>query len=66
MGTLGRARGLRPGDESGDLRHLVVREGRNTGQLLVMLVTAPGELFDTDFLIETLTRFPEVRSIHWR
>ena len=30
-----------------------------------MLVTAPGELFDTDFLIETLTRFPEVRSIHW-
>src|SRR4029078_7086569 len=41
------------------------REGRNTGQLLVMLVTAPGELFDTDFLIETLTRFPEVRSINW-
>ena len=30
-----------------------------------MLVTAPGELFDTDFLIETLTRFPEVRSVHW-
>ena len=51
--------------QSGYLRHLVVREGRNTGQLLVMLVTAPGELFDTDFLIETLTRFPEVRSIHW-
>ena len=51
--------------QSGYLRHLVVREGRNTGQMLVMLVTAPGELFDTDFLIETLTRFPEVRSIHW-
>jgi 23S rRNA (uracil1939-C5)-methyltransferase len=30
-----------------------------------MLVTAPGERFDVDFLIETLTRFPEVKSVHW-
>jgi len=51
--------------QSGYLRHLVVREGRNTGQALVMLVTAPGERFDPDYLIETLRRFPEVRSIHW-
>ena len=42
--------------QTGYLRHLVVREGRNTGQALVMLVTAPGEQFDTGFLIETLTR----------
>src|SRR5581483_7454749 len=27
----------------GYLRHLVVREGRNTGQALAVLVTAPGE-----------------------
>jgi 23S rRNA (uracil1939-C5)-methyltransferase len=63
-----RAEGLEPYDQdtqSGYLRHLVVREGRNTGKLLVLLVTAPGEHFDADFLIETLTRFPEVRSIHW-
>jgi 23S rRNA (uracil1939-C5)-methyltransferase len=63
-----RSERLEPYDQetqSGYLRHLVVREGRNTGQLLVMLVTAPGELFDADFLIETLTRFPQVRSIHW-
>jgi 23S rRNA (uracil1939-C5)-methyltransferase len=63
-----RAEGLEPYDQetqAGYLRHLVVREGRNTGQGLVLLVTAPGERFDTDFLIETLTRFPEVRSIHW-
>jgi 23S rRNA (uracil1939-C5)-methyltransferase len=63
-----RSEGLEPYDQdtqSGYLRHLVVREGRNTGQLLVLLVTAPGERFDADFLIETLTRFPEVRSIHW-
>jgi 23S rRNA (uracil1939-C5)-methyltransferase len=51
--------------QSGYLRHLVVREGRNTGQVLVQLVTAAGEHFDADYLIEVLTRFPEVRSIHW-
>ena len=50
---------------TGYLRHLVLREGRNTGQALVLLVTAPGERFDADFLVETLTAFPEVRSIHW-
>jgi 23S rRNA (uracil1939-C5)-methyltransferase len=63
-----RGEGLEPYDQetqSGYLRHLVVREGRNTEQVLVLLVTAPGERFDADFLIETLTRFPEVRSIHW-
>ena len=63
-----RAEGLEAYDQetqTGYLRHLVVREGRNTGQVLVLLVTAPGERFDVDFLIETLTRFPEVKSIHW-
>jgi 23S rRNA (uracil1939-C5)-methyltransferase len=52
-------------DGSGYLRHLVVREGRNTGQALVQLVTAAGEKFDRDYLIETLRRIPQVRSIHW-
>ncbi len=49
----------------GYLRHLVVREGRNTGQALVVLVTAPGEHFETGYLVDVLRRFPEVRSIHW-
>jgi 23S rRNA (uracil1939-C5)-methyltransferase len=49
----------------GYLRHLVVREGRNTGQVLVLLVTAPGERFETGYLVDVLRRFPEVRSIHW-
>jgi 23S rRNA (uracil1939-C5)-methyltransferase len=49
----------------GYLRHLVVREGRNTGQVLVQLVTAPGERFETGYLVEVLRRFAEVRSIHW-
>src|SRR2546423_3420484 len=50
---------------TGYLRHLVVREGRNTGQALVELVTAPGERFERGYLVEVLRRFPEVRSIHW-
>jgi 23S rRNA (uracil1939-C5)-methyltransferase len=52
-------------DGTGYLRHLVVREGRNTGQALVQLVTAPGEKFETGYLVEVLRRFPAVRSIHW-
>jgi 23S rRNA (uracil1939-C5)-methyltransferase len=60
--------GLPPFDQeaqTGYLRHLVVREGRNTGQALVQLVTAPGDLQGADRLVETLREFPEVRSIHW-
>jgi 23S rRNA (uracil1939-C5)-methyltransferase len=51
--------------QEGYLRHLVIREGRNTGQALVQLVTARGERFDRERLIEVLNAFPEVRSIHW-
>src|SRR4051794_26178406 len=53
------------GTQEGYLRHLVVREGRNTGQALVQLVTARGERFDRERLIEVLTEIPEVKSIHW-
>jgi 23S rRNA (uracil1939-C5)-methyltransferase len=52
-------------EHTGYLRHLVIREGRNTGQALVQLVTATGERFDRDEFVEVLRRFPEVRSIHW-
>jgi 23S rRNA (uracil1939-C5)-methyltransferase len=52
-------------DGSGYLRHLVVRQGRNTGQALVQLVTAPGEKFEAGYFVDVLRRFPEVRSIHW-
>jgi 23S rRNA (uracil1939-C5)-methyltransferase len=51
--------------QTGYLRHLVVREGRNTGQALVQLVTAPGERFERERLVEVLRAFPEVKSIHW-
>jgi 23S rRNA (uracil1939-C5)-methyltransferase len=63
-----RAEGLEAYDQadgSGYLRHLVVREGRKTGQALVQLVTAAGERFDRESFVEMLRRFPEVRSIHW-
>ncbi|HXV35279.1 MAG TPA: 23S rRNA (uracil(1939)-C(5))-methyltransferase RlmD [Gaiellaceae bacterium] len=51
--------------QEGYLRHLVVREGRNTGQALVVLVTAPGDLAGAEELIAALRAFPEVRSVHW-
>ena len=51
-------------EHTGFLRHLVVREGRNTGQALVQLVTAPGKL-DADSFVAALEQFPEVRSVHW-
>ena len=63
-----REEGLEPYDQAaqtGYLRHLVVREGRNTGQALVQLVTAKGRKFEEGYLVEVLRRFPQVRSIHW-
>ena len=66
--TWAREERLEPYDQAtgtGYLRHLVVREGRNTGQALVVLVTAPGERFETGYFVDVLRRFPEVRSIHW-
>jgi 23S rRNA (uracil1939-C5)-methyltransferase len=52
-------------DGSGYLRHLVVRQGRNTGQVLVQLVTAPGDKFEAGYFVDVLRKIPEVRSIHW-
>src|SRR5262249_518529 len=51
--------------QRGYLRHLVVREGSNTGQALVQLVTAPGDLQGADRLVAAPREFPEGRSIHW-
>ncbi|MER3410507.1 MAG: 23S rRNA (uracil(1939)-C(5))-methyltransferase RlmD [Thermoleophilia bacterium] len=62
-----REEGLEPYDQrtgTGFLRHLVVREGRNTGQAMVVLVTAPGDLPSQSF-VRALRRLPAVRSIHW-
>ena len=44
--------------QTGYLRHLVVREGRNTGQALVQLVTAPGDLQGDDRLVDGAAAAP--------
>src|SRR4029453_1349548 len=36
----------------------------NTGQALVVLVTAPGEL-DEEGFVEALRQFPEIQSVNW-
>jgi 23S rRNA (uracil1939-C5)-methyltransferase len=62
-----REEGLEPYDQAsqtGFLRHLVVREGKNTGQAMVVLVTAPGPLPEGSF-VRAVSRFPAVRSVHW-
>ena len=61
VGARGEAAAYDQETHEGYLRHLVVREGRNTGQALVQLVTARGERFDRERLIEVLTEFPEVQ-----
>ena len=45
-------------DGTGYLRHLVVREGRNTGQALVQLVTAPGEKFERGYFVDVVPALP--------
>jgi 23S rRNA (uracil1939-C5)-methyltransferase len=50
--------------QAGYLRHLVVREGRNTGQAMAVLVTAPGP-FPAESFVAALQRFQELRSVHW-
>ncbi|HEY6069140.1 MAG TPA: 23S rRNA (uracil(1939)-C(5))-methyltransferase RlmD [Gaiellaceae bacterium] len=52
-------------EHTGYLRHLVVREGRNTGEALVQLVTGPGEKFDIGGFVDALRRHDQVKSIHW-
>jgi 23S rRNA (uracil1939-C5)-methyltransferase len=48
---------------TGFLRHLVYREGRNTGQVMLQLVTAPGD-FDREGFVAAVRKFLEVRSVH--
>ncbi len=50
----------------GFLRHLLVREGRATGEVMVALVTAPGPFPQARDLVDALVRLqPEITSIMW-
>jgi len=51
---------------SGFWRHLVLREGINTGEIMVNIVTAPGEFPVRRALTEDLARrFPPIVSVIW-
>ena len=62
-----RATGVAPWNPralTGYARHLAVREARATGEVLVNVVTAPGDLPDVDGLVQLLrTRHPQVVGI---
>lgn len=50
----------------GFLRHLVIREGKATGEVMVALITAPGSLPQAQALVHALvTRVAGVTSILW-
>lgn len=51
---------------SGFWRHLVLREGINTGEVLVNVVTGPGEFPGPSRFAEQLTgEFPEIAALVW-
>lgn len=59
--------GLRAFDSrthEGLLKVLLVREGKRTGQLMVVLITAPGE-FDTESFVHAITEATPANSVHW-
>jgi len=50
----------------GFLRYLIIREGKNTGEILVTLVTYSEKQWDADKFASELTgRFPEIRGVLW-
>jgi 23S rRNA (uracil1939-C5)-methyltransferase len=62
-----RAEGLPPFNlhkQAGFLRHLVVREGKNTGERLVMLITLPGKLPEESFVSAVLGAYPATTVLH--
>ena len=50
----------------GDLRHLVLREGKNTNSMMAVLVTSHGEFPWMESLSEILqTNIPAIKSFYW-
>ena len=50
---------------TGFWRHVVLRKGKNTGQIMVLLVTTALEGDASDFWDPLLAALPDVHSIHW-
>ena len=52
--------------ETGFWRHLVLREGINTGEVMVNIVTGPGDFPGAaDFASRLTAKFPEIASLIW-
>lgn len=52
--------------ETGFWRHLVLREGINTGEIMVNIVTGPGDFPDAEGFAKNLTSaFPGIASLVW-
>ena len=52
--------------QTGFLRHVLVRKGFNTGEILVVLVTTKGEFKSSrSFVNELVRRHPEITSVVW-
>ncbi len=52
--------------ESGFWRHLVLREGINTGEIMVNIVTGPGDFPDSvNFVARLVKDFPQIASLVW-
>jgi len=55
-----------PGKQSGLLRYLVIREGKNTGELLVNIVTLTDNFPEIELLAQKLLgEFPSSKSFFW-
>lgn len=55
-----------PMTKKGFLRHLVIRDSKNTGELMIVLVTTRGIIPDFTSLVEELTCVvPEMKSFYW-
>ncbi len=57
---------VRPYDETsgkGDIRHIIIRNGYATGEIMVCLVVTHKDIKGIDLLIEELVKFPKMTSI---
>ncbi len=55
-----------PFTKEGFLRHLVLREGKKTGEIMAILVTREGKIFDIAHLAKkVLKECPELKSFWW-
>jgi 23S rRNA (uracil1939-C5)-methyltransferase len=52
--------------KEGFFRHLVIKEGKNTGELMIIMVTRSRQNLDVTALVEKLIeKVPEVKSFYW-